>query len=291
MKDNRILIGIVTYNRKGTLLKSIEAHIADGIDASDIFVVNNNSSDGTEYELRQYYPLVKVFTSKENIGSAGGFAVCMQKANEMNYNYVWLYNDDSRPLLGANALMHECIQDLSKMDANFGLVKMAMLRDGKAEILHWKGRRIPQLISTSPIPIKTDLITFDGCIISTITIREIGTCNPIYFMGMYEFDFCLRARDKNYTIYTLPAGLIEDEKMGSVKGSPYWRMYYNTRNHLYLAIRRKSLKILFGFFESEVKKTYSIVFLQHDKLRKIKYKVKAIFDALLGRMGRRVVPF
>jgi GT2 family glycosyltransferase len=109
-------------------------------------------------------------------------------------------------------------------------------------------------------------------------------------MGIYEFDFCLRARDAGFSVYTLPNGLIEDEKKGSANGAPFWRMYYVTRNHLYLGLKRKSGQTILAFSLLETRKILNILFSQQDKTRKLRYKFLAIYHALAGKMGRRVEP-
>jgi GT2 family glycosyltransferase len=221
------------------------------------------------------------------LGSAGGFSVGMNYCKD-KFSWIWLFNDDSRPAMGSLDSLLNAIRYLQ--DPALGMIKIGMLHNGKSESSNWNGRRITRFIDRSDIPVRTDLITFDGCLISTAMIRTIGTCDPLFFMGIYEFDFCLRAADQGFNIYTLPNGLIEDDKLGSVKGTPYWRMYYVTRNHLYLGIKRKSLRTIFQFLVLEAKKILSILLLQSDKYRKLKYKLIAIWHAITKQMGRRVEP-
>ena len=284
----KILITIVTYNRCSTLEKSIISHQNDGIELKDILVVDNNSSDGTLEMLANDFPDVNLVKNEDNIGSAGGFAVCMEYGVLKGYDYVWLYNDDSRPLSGANDLMRQTLNDLKS--PKLGMVKMGMLKDGKSEASYWKNKRVTKWVPQSNLPFETSLITFDGCVISTKLIKECGTCNPQFFMGIYEFDFCLRASEKNYKIYTLPAGLIDDEKKGSAGGTPYWRSYYVTRNHLYLMRKRKKTSEIFSFIKLEINKILGVLLKGNDKKRKLKYKLFGIRDGFKGKMGKTVLP-
>ncbi|MEJ1237900.1 glycosyltransferase [Chryseolinea sp. T2] len=286
----KLLVGIVTFNRCATLLNSIKEHVNSHIDESNILVVDNNSDDGTQEQLKLQFPKIRLVQNPENIGSAGGFAVAMQYALEHQYDYIWLYNDDSHPKSGAKELMATALQDLESKSEKIGMLKMGMLRNGKSEASYWRGKRITKWVEKSNIPIKTDLITFDGCIINVGVIRQIGTCDARFFMGVYEFDFCLRALDAGYEIYTLPAGLIEDPKMGSAKGVPAWRMYYVTRNQLYFALKRKSFSAVSSFALLEAKKIASIVFTQDNKRLRLRMKIKALIDGATGRMGKRVIP-
>lgn len=287
----KLLVGIVTFNRCDTLVKSITEHLICKVDESDILVVDNKSNDNTIHVIRKKFPSIQLIQNSDNIGSAGGFAVAMQYALEENYDYIWLYNDDSHPKLGAKELMISVLQSLLSGPGTFGMLKMGMLRNGKSEASFWRGKRVTRWIEKSYLPIKTDLITFDGCLINVEAIRNIGTCDPKFFMGVYEFEFCLRALDAGYDIYTLPAGLIEDPKMGSSKGVPPWRMYYVTRNQLYFALKRKSFLAVSKFAMLELKKVMSIIFTQDAKTIKLRMKFKAIADGIGGRMGKRVIPW
>ena len=98
------------------------------------------------------------------------------------------------------------------------------------------------------------------------------------------------AKDVGFEIYTLPNGLIEDGKLGGKDGTPPWRQYYNTRNHLWLAIDRKSFEIFIGWFIRELKYTYAILFFSNKKMERLIFKMRAIRDAVLNRRGKRYNP-
>jgi GT2 family glycosyltransferase len=109
-------------------------------------------------------------------------------------------------------------------------------------------------------------------------------------MGTYEFDFCLRARDAGFSIATIPNGLMEDQKLGSVGGLPPWREYYNTRNHLWLGLKRRSAQIIFAFVVRELKFIAAIILYRNNKLKRLLFKYRAVRDALIGRRGKTYFP-
>jgi GT2 family glycosyltransferase len=280
---------IVTFNRKAELKKTIEAIKSQGIVEEHIIVVNNNSSDGTEVLLTTDYPTINAFHLVENIASAGGFAKGMQVAFEKGYDWVWLFNDDSRPVKGT---LDSVIGHLeTEVVPPPGLVKIANKNEqNQAVLLYWEGVRKPKYVALSNELIATDLVTFDGCIISRKLMGKIGFCDPLYFMGTYEFDYCLKAKDVGFGIYTIPNGLIHDEKLGGVGGTPPWRQYYNTRNHLWLAIDRKSFATFKGWFIREAKFTITILLKGDKKRERLLFKFRAIRDAVLNKRGKRYDP-
>lgn len=284
MEKNTIGAVVVTFKRPIQLAKTLEAILVQGISQQRIWVINNDKEDKLELVSAQF-PEVNIFHSGENVASAGGFALGMSKILQSDLDWVWLFNDDSRPEKGSldSILDHVEILDQNKT----GMIKLANLNfKGEAILLYWRGRRFPKYIPVSQKLIETDLVTFDACMVSVEMIKEIGTCDPSYFMGTYEFDYCLMAKDHGFQIYTIPNGMIEDEKSGSIGGTPPWRQYYNTRNHLHLGIKRKDIGIIWAWMVREAKFTYSILRFQDQKLMRLKLKFYAFFHAMVGIRGK-----
>lgn len=284
----KIAVVVVTFNRCDELVKTINAIQNQGILDNDIIIINNNSSDNTKNILDSNFKNTQSIHLNENIASAGGFSKGMQTAFEKGYDWVWLFNDDSRPVEGS---LKSILDHLNSDKIEIGLLKIANKdENNKAVLLYWNGVRKPVSIDVSNDIVQTDLITFDGCIISKKTIQKIGYCDPLYFMGTYEFDYCLKAKDAGIGVYTLPNGLIEDGKLGGKNGTPPWRQYYNTRNHLWLALKRKSLVIFKGWLIREIKYTFTIILSGDKKIMRLVFKLRAIRDAFLNKRGKRYDP-
>ena len=96
----KILVSVVTYNRKELLKENIEALLNQSYKDFDIFIINNKSTDGTEQILDYYKAKVDKFdyiTLDENVGGAGGFNYAIKEAIIRDYEYVWLMDDDTIP--------------------------------------------------------------------------------------------------------------------------------------------------------------------------------------------------
>jgi len=285
----RILAIIVTYKRAKELTATIYALKSQHIQESDILVVNNCKEDADTLQLVGQFPEMQWHHLPENIASAGGFAFGMQKGLEQGYDYVWLFNDDSRPVQSALDSVREYL--IVGKENKLGFLKIGEpVKNNQSVLLYWKGVRVPKYVPISNELIETDLITFDGCFISTQLMKSIGFCDPGFFMGTYEFEYCLRAKDAGFKINTVPNGMIEDEKKGATSGTPPWRQYYNTRNHLWLAFHRKSLYIFKAWFIRELKYTFAILLSGNNKGERMLYKYRAIRDAILNRRGKTYHP-
>ena len=93
---------IVTYNRKDLLKESIEA-LCRQTRPSDIMVVDNASTDGTEEMVREIMASMSEHSEHgkiiyhnmgENLGGAGGFSFGVKQAYNDGYKYIWLMDDD-----------------------------------------------------------------------------------------------------------------------------------------------------------------------------------------------------
>ena len=92
----RLSIIIVNYNVKHFIeqcLLSVRAAIK-GIDA-EVFVVDNNSVDGSQAMLRERFPDITLIESKENIGFSAGNNLAMRIATghftRLRFARLWLH--------------------------------------------------------------------------------------------------------------------------------------------------------------------------------------------------------
>ena len=278
---------VVTFKRYSELEQTLNAINAQGISYDRILVIDNTPAEQRVTEILTKFPLVIWIFPSQNIASAGGFALGMKEAIKRDATWVWLFNDDSRPKNDALNSLTAALAGSFLPD----LVKITHLNpDGSTTLLNWKGVKVPKKVPASSTLLPSDLITFDGALISSRVIQKIGTCDPSYFMGTYEFDFCIKAKKAGFTIATLPNGLLEDGKLGSVGGNPPWRQYYNTRNHLWLGIHLKSFEIIGAWIKREAKQTGHILIKGDRKAERILFKFRAVRDAIFNRRGMMYNP-
>ncbi|WP_295266446.1 glycosyltransferase, partial [Veillonella sp.] len=93
---NDVVAIVVTYNRLELLKECIQALQSQSL-ALDILVVDNNSNDGTRGYIEKLALTNKNIIYKntgENLGGAGGFNFGLKIAAKMDYEYVWIMDDD-----------------------------------------------------------------------------------------------------------------------------------------------------------------------------------------------------
>lgn len=93
---SKVSVVVVTYNRLSLLKECIDHLINQDIQLEGIFVVNNNSSDGTKEYLDEISDstVVHPIHLKENIGGAGGFLYGISYAYSNSKSDYFLIMDD-----------------------------------------------------------------------------------------------------------------------------------------------------------------------------------------------------
>lgn len=132
----RLSVIIVNYNVKHFLEQCLLSvyKAMEGIDG-EVYVVDNNSVDGSQEMLRKNFPWITLIESKENLGFSAGNNLAIRKAVG---EYVLLLNPDT---IVEESTFHKCLEF---MDAHpdSGALGVKML-DGEGNFLPESKRGLP----------------------------------------------------------------------------------------------------------------------------------------------------
>ncbi|RIH82798.1 Galactofuranosyltransferase GlfT1 [Meiothermus luteus] len=92
-----ILALVVTHNRKNLLKECLNCLLGQNHPVDRILVIDNASTDGTQGMVAQQFPQVEYVRLSENLGAAGGFHHGLAIARELDYDWIWLLDDDAHP--------------------------------------------------------------------------------------------------------------------------------------------------------------------------------------------------
>lgn len=132
----KLAVIIVNYNVKHFIeqcLLSVRKAM-EGIDG-EVWVVDNNSVDGSQAMLREKFPDIHLIESKENLGFSRGNNLAIHKANA---EYVLLLNPDT---VVEESTFHKCI-DFMDAHPDAGALGVKML-DGEGNFLPESKRALP----------------------------------------------------------------------------------------------------------------------------------------------------
>ena len=233
----KLSVVIVNYNVRLLLeecIKSVEKAL-DGIEG-DIFVVDNNSFDGSVEYIRERFPKVHIIANKENLG----FARANNQAIRMtDAEYILLLNPDT--VVYENTLQG-C---LDFMDANpeAGGVGVRMLtREGKVApesrravptpwvaFLKMLGLTSRYYMSHLPWdkPGRIEVVSGAFCMLRHKALDQIGLLDEDFFMYGEDIDLSYRMLKGGWQNWYLPYDIIHYKGESTQKSSfRYVHVFY-----------------------------------------------------------------
>lgn len=310
---------LVTYNRIECLKKVIRGLEQQTYPISRIFILNNASTDGTlDYLISNQFKRVDepsklnmlndedtkvVFDSNKNLGGSGGFAKVIGYAENFNYDYIWVMDDDVLPEKNCLELL------LGKLHETNVQVALPSRNDANHQDLVCKEMDFANFLKYCPYsqkiavsyPLNNDHyfvgdMPFEGPLIETKLARKVGVPDAGFFLEYDDSDYAQRLLKYSKIVYVTHAilhrQLAKKGQQEKPKRDRYtWRTYYTLRNNIIFErkygenwlVRNVSPRLLLIH-----KATKSI--LDGYAKNNLPLLFKAYSDGMHGRMGKRVEP-
>lgn len=277
---------VVTFNRKKLLLECLKALLNQKEAATDIVLVDNNSTDGTFEYISEVLDNQKIhyYNTNENIGGAGGFNFGLKKAVELGYDYFWLMDDDSIP--DENAL-YEILKADKVLQGEYGFICCNV---------HWIDglpckMNIPEIsknwlnnvkyISNLLIPVSK--ATFVGFFFKKKILYDVGLPIKDFFIWSDDANFSLRIV-KKYDAYIAINSCIIHKMKSNVGASIIMddsgrnqRYFYAYRNRYYNSKMENKVK---SYWLDIFKTTILILSRSKNKISKLYYMYKGVFAGI-----------
>ncbi len=254
-----ISIIIVSYNVKDLLQKCLTrvGNCVRNLDC-EIFVVDNNSGDGSADMVADSFATVRLIRSAKNIGFAAGNNLAIRQASG---ELILLLNPDSYLGDGSIEAMLGCMRKISRcgilgvrqVDENGvfqpsarrfpGIWWKLLSRSGLANY-NSKSRRLsgPDFTDCSET-CEADWVVGSCFLIRRRLLDEIGLLDERYFLYFEEVDFCLQAKRAGWKVFYFPqvsvthiagqsAIAASDENENAVSRSGKQLVRYRTKSEL-----------------------------------------------------------
>lgn len=314
----KISIIIINYNGKKDTLECLASLEKVNYPHFEIILVDNGSKDDSVQEISTKYPSIDLIETHQNLGFSEGNNVGIKKALQTGTEYFLLLNNDttvdpdflsgfvqatieepSASILGAKIYQyhHPHIIDhlggmWNKDKGEFESTAQGFLEDHKT-YEHMQ---------------KVDYVCGCAFFIKREVIETIGFLEPHFFLLWEETDYCYRAQQYGFEIWTAPQAKIWHKISSSFTGGKPQMHYFWWRNRLLFVKRnfkgaeKKSLyqkvllKEIFQINKRFVLKSLQLIlmrsFSSQEKINKQKEKInryragcKGIFHFLIGRFG------
>lgn len=224
----------LTLNALHTLLADVETHGP----ATQIWVVDCASSDGTVEAIQQRFPQVTLIASDRNLGFAAGNNLALRQlgfgaASEIavaskSSRAVYLLNPDTETQPGATHTLFEALfalpragvvgAQLAYADGSFqhsafrfpGLAQLWFeLFPAPARFYDSRlNGRYPRRWYDRGLPFRVDHTLGATMMLRREVIEQVGLLDEGYFMYSEEIDWSLRIRRAGWEIYTVPAARV-----------------------------------------------------------------------------------
>lgn len=237
---------VVTRDRCQVLQRTLAAITAQSLAPTAVCVVDNASTDATAAMLEREWPCVDYVRLPGNLGYAAGLATGMRRWVERRADLLWLMDDDSRPAPTALARLVEVTERVPRC----GVVGLSGGRLRLGVPVHWHQPE-PARWRPDAGAFRADFALLDGGLARASAVVDIGYPRADFFMMMEDVEYTGRMVREGWEVLLLDGPLIERDHLGSRGGvqpsAPPWRGYYQTRNHLRIALEHRSPRELIGW--------------------------------------------
>lgn len=200
---------IVSWNAKDYLVGCLMSLYEEDLDATEIIVVDNGSTDGSPEAVEELFPEVMLIRSSENLGFARANNVGIRASSG---KFVCLINSDVRVLDNCLEALKKCMAS----ESSAGLVCPKILNPDMT--LQPTLRRFPSikgaLLSAigldsrnyMPHERETDAEAVSGCFMMARrrAIEEAGLLDERFFFYAEDKDWCRRMKNAGWKIIYLP---------------------------------------------------------------------------------------
>lgn len=201
----QLAILVTSHNRKDKTLTCLKT-IFEQEDMADIqlsiYLVDDNSSDGTSEAILLAYPTVRIFKGNGQLFWAGGMRIAWLEAlKEKKFNYYLLINDDTALFKDA---VKKLFHDLQLVPDNAILVGSSM--DQSTGEITYGGRRLKNRYNLSSTIILPDNKSPQPCDLGNANIMLVPA-TVVERIGILSAGYTHAIADHEYTIKAKKAGI------------------------------------------------------------------------------------
>lgn len=233
---------VVTYNRLALLKKCLNALLNQKYNINKIFVINNNSTDGTRNYLdtiiKKYNAIIPIHL-KKNIGGAGGFNKGIKEfIKNDNANFVWVMDDDTIPNLDA---LTKLVEKVKKIPDVGYLASNVKWKNGTPALMNIPK---PSLVWNKNIEkgiVSIIYASFVSILISRKAIEKVGYPITDFFIWGDDVEYTSRISKAKFKSYLVCDSVVEHKIKNNIATdiilekdkNRIKRYFYANRNTLY----------------------------------------------------------
>jgi GT2 family glycosyltransferase/glycosyltransferase involved in cell wall biosynthesis len=247
-KVSRTAIIVLNYENDDDVLRLIESLDRSDDKNFDLYIVDNDSPNLSEYDLAAKFPGTRVLRLTSNLGYAAGNNAAMRLIKDLAYEYVWILNPDMEVTSDALRLHIETAEARAE-DAIYGAVlcrgdDKSRVASGGGYISFTGGMSTGHMFAGEQQqvlpedPYEVDFVTGASVFLRADLLQKIGYIPEDYFLYFEETHWLLKARENGVSCVVIPNIRLIHYKRSENGGVPTkYYFYYYIRNYLLFAKR------------------------------------------------------
>lgn len=260
-----ICVLLVTFNRKEDLKKTLSLYENQTHKPKSIIVVDNHSTDGTKEMLERWSCsrgdiMHTVISMPENVGGSGGFYAGMKYAQGLDYEWIFVSDDDAFPRLDTLEIIFDFAEKHQGLVAECAALCCAVDAGGHFAVGHRARINKKSIVGMLDKPVdpeeyekdffEVDFFSYIGACIRSSALKKAGLPRKEFFIYSDDFEHALRL-GKHGKILCIPSAVLRHADNNPYTRTASWRDYYATRNALimyrehfgaFAAFRRAALR-------------------------------------------------
>jgi GT2 family glycosyltransferase len=220
-------ICILTYNRCDSVVAVIESMYGLLDETTEIIVVDNNSTDNTDENIKKLFSNIRYFKMEQNVGASGRNVAF---SNALG-NVVICLDDDVSGITGEMILS---LHNKFCMNPRLGAVNFKVLDAFTGALCNWVHHCRPEDYHAKEF--LTYEITEGAVAFRKDALDRAGYFDDMYFISHEGPDLAFRIMREGYDCIYWGDIVVSHRHENSGRVS-WLNYYYDTRNHIYLAVK------------------------------------------------------
>ncbi len=201
-----------SYNRVGKTTSFLKSLLEQSISAGyelDVYLLDDNSPDGTAAHVEAAFPTVHLVKGSGSLFWAGGMRTLWEYVvKQKDYDYFLLFNDDI--ILFEDALSR--LISAYNLAGTTGNIILGTVQDSEGTSITYGGQKISNKITGDTVTVVPHPEKLTACeignanvmLVDRLTVDKIGVLSGLYTHGIADYDYTLTAVENGLNVWVAP---------------------------------------------------------------------------------------
>ena len=294
-QEKSVAVIVLNYKNKDETITCVEHLKESSYKNYRIFIVDNNSQDGSFEFFKKNLLDCEVYETGINNEYAAGYNYAIRIALNNKYDYICIINNDA--IVEKNTLenlvtyldTHKQVGIVGPVICNFpgtDIVQSTgfkvILKKGRTPSIN-EGKRTRDIVAVE----NCDALCGACMLIRREVFEKIGLLPELYFLFYEETDWCLQAKKQGFIVHSIPDAKVYHKGSASVDKIKGLKLYYMSRNSVLFVRRNGSWSDYLVFLCYSFLRYFYCLFMKKQNYNEI-LNVKAFMKGMFMRKTPKI---